>query len=315
MIDISIIIPNYNTKNLLKQLIDSIYNNDTIHKLKYEIIVVDNNSSDGSVEYIKSLFKDIKLISNKKNLGYAKAVNQGYKISRGEFIIICNSDIIVPKEFDFIRLINKFKSDEDIGVMGPQLLYKNGSWQRSYGNVPNAKSALKDLLFITKINELIEKINFKLNKQKEKQVSYIVGAFLIVRRSVFERLNGWDESFFFYAEDCDFCYRTQIQGFKVLFVPSFKVIHIGGSSSSAINVRKYKQIQARSNLLFVKKHFKKDLPKYILYRKIFCWIRLVIYYIVEKIRKKEVQKKFAFIGEIEGLKAEEKNNECKKNYC
>ncbi|MDN5276155.1 MAG: hypothetical protein PWR01_120 [Clostridiales bacterium] len=301
--DISIIIPNYNGKDLVRQLIESVYNNDTINKLTYEIIVVDNNSSDGSVEYLKSLFCDIKIISNKKNLGYAKAVNQGYQLSRGEFIIVSNSDIIVPHDFDFVRLINKLKNNNDIGIIGPQLLYKDGSWQRSYGNIPSAKSAVEDLLFITKIRQIIDKINYKLDRQKEKQVvGYVSGAFLVSKRIVFEKLNGWDESFFFYAEDCDFCYRARLQGFKVLFVPCFRVIHIGGSSSSAMDLQKYKKLQAESNLLFIEKHFKHDLNKYIILRQIFCWERLIVYKLLKKILKRQFKKELAFLGEIEGLK-------------
>ncbi len=248
-----IVIISYNTRLLLSQCIESLLNNNKEYINK--IIVVDNCSSDDTIIYITQNYPDIELISNQENLGYANAVNIGVRSAESELIIISNSDVIFPAET--VKLLAEFmKKSSEIGCSSAQQIFSNGNWQRSFGFYPGVKIALMDLLFISSLNNAFKKLLWKLLPidRHPKYVEYLDGACLIVRKEAFYEIGGFDEDFFFYTEEADFCYRMNKSKWQVIFNPKAIIIHHRGGSMSANNPEMIEKLIA-SKILFCKKHY------------------------------------------------------------
>lgn len=229
MIELSIIIISFNTKNVLRDCINSIFKSVNIQKT--EIIVVDNGSNDGSVEQIKnydSKFKII-LIENKTNLGFAKAVNQGIRQARGDYILLLNSDIIV-KPNSIKTMIDFAKNNKNVGVVGGKLLNIDGSFQPSVFHFPSVLGAIKEYWF--GIKGAYEKYLPKGDNPEE--VDAVVGAVMLIPRAVIEKVGLFDEKFFMYFEDLDFCRRVRNDGYTVYYYPRSRYIHYHGISGSKI---------------------------------------------------------------------------------
>lgn len=224
--DLSIIIINFNTKNLLKKCINSI--KDWLNETKLELIIVDNGSTDGSIDEVSNIKYQklkIKIIENKQNLGFAKACNIGFREAKGKFILFLNSDAIL-KDNHVLKMINYLDINENVSIAGGLLLNSDGTLQRSYGNFYNLFNVLNMLIFGDK-KEIEDK-----NKIKIKKVDWVSGGFMMVRNSVFRKLEGFDENFFMYIEDMEFCYRAKKSGFMTYLYPHASVIHISQGSSS-----------------------------------------------------------------------------------
>ena len=216
-VNLSIIIVNYNTEDLLKNCLNSI-------KLACEIIIVDNGSTDGSVEEIKNL--KLKIILNKTNLGFAKANNQGIKIAQGEYILLLNSDTVVKK--GALGAMIKFLDDNpESAVVGPKLLNKDGTSQPSAGRFPSL-SVVTVMLF----REHFGGSRFvRASYDKIREVDWVMGAALMVKKNVFKKTGLLDENIFMYMEEVEWCCRIKKAGFKVYFYPQAEIFHLGQGSS------------------------------------------------------------------------------------
>ncbi len=250
---VDIVIISYNSRKLTENCINSLINgNESLIK---KIILVDNASQDDTVSVIKKKYPSIELILNSENLGYAKAVNIGIKYTNTEIVIISNSDIIYPPGSvqSMVQYINK---SLEIGCIAPQQIYPNGAWQRSYGFYPGLKHALMDLLFLTSFNNLFKKMFWKILPidRNPKYVEYLDGACLFIRKEAFAQLNGFDEDYFFYTEEADFCYRLNRSQWQVVFYPKVKIIHNRGGSSQS-NHSDFIKMLIESKILFCKKHY------------------------------------------------------------
>ncbi len=224
--DISFVIVNWNTKNLLLDCLKSIY--ETVKDISFEIFVVDNASTDGSVEALAKKYPDVIIIRNSKNLGFAKANNKAFKIMKGRYALLLNTDTVlmpgaVKELFDFME------SDKDAAIACGQLLNPDGSKQNSIANFPSL------LTFV--LNEAILRILFpekfpsKLKNYKNPiEIDSGIGACLIVRKSAMDEVGFFDESYFFFFEETDWALRMKKAGWKIFFVPSAKIIHKQGQS-------------------------------------------------------------------------------------
>jgi GT2 family glycosyltransferase len=214
---VSIIIVNYNGKHFLSNCLNSLEN---IDYKNYEIIVVDNNSSDGSVDFITKNFLSVKIIKLSTNEGFAKPNNIASKDSKGKYILFLNNDTIVTKIF-LSELITTAESNKEYGIFQSLLLKPNkeidssGDFINELGIVYNSKSS------ITKI----------------RKISSARGASMMIRKSLFRKLHGFDERFFVSFEDVDLCWRSWILGNPVVIVPSSVVYHIGGQTIKTIKNR------------------------------------------------------------------------------
>jgi len=255
-LSLTFIIVSFNTVDLLEKCLKTLFDSITNSVSEAEVIVVDNGSTDGTIEFIKNNYPDLVLIESIDNLGYSKAVNKGAQIAKGDFIAIVNSDIQVNSNAINL-LLDYLKKHRNVGVIGPQMVFPDGKWQRSYGEVPSIVNVFSDVLLISVLRDNLKKLLWPLIKLDfyPKDVGYIDGAFMLTPREIFNQMNGFDEDFFFYAEDLDYCYRIKRNNYKVVFFPKSKIIHVkGGSSIKKLNLR-YTSMLLDAKILFIKKHY------------------------------------------------------------
>ncbi len=259
----SLIIVNYNTKEFLKNCLNSVLKHSLVGEL--EIIVVDNNSSDGSVEMIRNDFNScVKLIANNRNIGFGPANNQGAKEAAGEFLFFLNSDIIV-KENIFTPLKEIFFTQPRLAMTAPRLFLASGKPQPyAFGQFPSLRKLVWQKVSARQNSDLFADNDLY-------PVDWVSGAAMIVRKSVFNQVGGFDEHFFMYFEDIDLCWRVKRRGWQVAVCPSVSLIHFVGQSAGGFKQRKKYYYQSQD--YFFKKHYK-QMAMYILktlrwpYRKI-----------------------------------------------
>lgn len=220
---VSIIILSYNTKQLLFQCLESVYKH---VKFKHEVIVVDNDSQDGSTTMVKKEFSSVRLIKNKENLGFSKACNIGAAKSRGEYLLFLNSDTII-NDNSVSRLLKEIEKDKEIAVVGGMLRNLDGTQERSFGNDYNLLNLAVMLFGGDKLEKKLLKV-----PENPSEVGWVSGGCMLVRKETFSLLNGFDERFFMYFEDVEFCYRCRKLGKKVIFNPHSLITHLGQGSSN-----------------------------------------------------------------------------------
>ena len=246
MFDISIIIVNYKVKEYIIPCIESIYKH-TSKSLRYEILVIDNNSNDGSIDAIKSQFSDVKIYENTENIGFSKAVNQGAETAIGKYIFILNPDTKLIE--DSISILFTFlEKNETVAVVGPAIVTESGIKQQSYWKEP---TLINTILSIYHLDFLNYKKNYR-NEIGDKTilVDSISGGAFFVQRDVFQNLNGYHPNLF-WMEDIDFCTKVRKLDNKIIYYPETKIIHYGGKSA-----KKNLQIAISNQLLSKIKYFK-----------------------------------------------------------
>jgi GT2 family glycosyltransferase len=266
---LSIIIVNYNTDKLLKQCLDSVYLQRV--NFDFEVIVVDNNSTDKSLEMLSKYFTQVKIISNTKNVGFGKANNQGAKLAKGRWLLFLNSDTQCPDgTLDKVMRQAIAKSSKNSGdvVVGCRLLNSNNSIQASAGFFPTIERValqmffLDDLPFVKSIFKPYQQNQVQFYS-KDQEVDWVTGAFLLLPNDLFKKVHGFDESIFMYGEEIDLCYRLKKEGARICYVDSPALYHHkGGSSANGFKsavVGEYKGLVS-----FYKKHY----PKKIIFLKL-----------------------------------------------
>ena len=272
---ISIVIVSYNVREFLGQSINSIQN--ALVEIPHEIFVVDNASSDNSSGFIKTQFPQIKLIENKTNLGFGKANNQALKLCKGQYVCVINPDTIV-QENTFIKLIDFLKNQNDAGAAGCKILNPDGTLQlacrRSYPTPWVSFTKMIGLARLFPQSKLFGRYNLTfLDPEQTAAVEAISGSFMILKRKVIDQVGFFDESFFMYGEDLDWCYRINQAGYKIYYVPTTQIIHFKGESSKKSPFEQ-RRLFYEAMHLFVQKHFsgsKAVLPSWFLIAAI--WVR------------------------------------------
>ena len=226
MIDISIIIVNYNVRDYLISCIKSIFK-ESSNNLSIEIIVIDNNSKDNSVESLKNDFPEIKLIINDKNEGFTKAANLGAKFSKGKYLFILNPDTYFIDDSLSI-LFELMEKNRNIALLGPAMMSPTNKIQQSYWKKPTLITTLLSLVYLDKMNRKKNYANESINIIKA--VETISGGAFFVRSFIFDLMDGFDQNFF-WMEDVDFCLRISNLGYEVYYTPKTKIIHYQGKSS------------------------------------------------------------------------------------
>ena len=223
-VKLSVVILSWNSKKDLKICLSSIYKNMTLKER--EIIVVDNGSTDGSVEFIKGNYPGVVLIRNKKNRGTTVARNQAFKVARGEYVMILDSDTKVePGAVDL--LIKEMDQRSKVGVIGPKLVSPSGELRYSCREFPTFLSKFVFRSMPDKItSKLIAKEEYRdWDHSSSAYVGYMIGACLLIRRSCMEEVGLFDEKFFYAPEDVDYCLRVWKNGWRVMYDPRAVVVH------------------------------------------------------------------------------------------
>jgi GT2 family glycosyltransferase len=252
--DVSIIIVNWNTKAILRDCLDSIYRQ--TKKLSFEVIVVDNASSDGSGEMVKKEFLNAALIENSKNHGFAAANNQGIALARGRYILLLNSDTAIL-DGAIEKAVSFADAHLEAAVVGCRVLNPNMTLQPTCFMFP---SILNMLLSCSYLYKLFPKSKFFgrermtwWDRDDVREVEVVTGCFMLVRQEAIQQVGIMDEQFFMYGEETDWCYRFMQAGWKNMFTPNAQIIHLGGQSTE--QVKKAMTIQKRKSVLqFIKKH-------------------------------------------------------------
>jgi len=256
MADLSIIIVNYNVKEFLLNLLDSIRK--ASKEISTEVIVVDNASDDGSYEVLREKYPDVKLIVNKENVGFGKANNQALQIANGKYILLLNPDTIV-REDTFTKMIEFFQSHPEAGIAGCKVLNPDGTLQlacrRGFPGPWTSFTKVMGLSTLFPKSKLFARYNLTyLNENQTYEVDAVSGAFLMMSKKAYETIGGFDPQFFMYGEDLDLCYRAQKSGFKVYYVHSTEIIHYKGESTRRSSIDETKVFYDAMHL-FVRKHF------------------------------------------------------------
>jgi GT2 family glycosyltransferase len=254
MTDVSIVIVNWNTKNLLLDCIRSIRETNCTRSV--EIIVVDNGSTDGSVEAVAHNFPQVIVIANQENQGFAKANNAGIRASRGRFVCLVNSDVEVL-DGCLDAMCDYMDANRKVGLLGPKILNKDLTLQPSCGELPSLRNLLMQAFMLDK---LCPGIRFCRNRfmndfdhQTLRNVETLSGCFLMARREALEMVGLLDEQFFIYQEDVDWCKRFADGGWQVTFYPAAKAIHYGAASSAVAPARFMIEME-RASLQYWGKH-------------------------------------------------------------
>lgn len=255
---------NYNTKEITEKCISLIKENLRIKD--YEIIIVDNDSNDGSIEFLKSRYNDIIYISNPQNYGFAKGNNIGARKSKGDILLILNSDAFI-KENSIESMLNLINNNNDIDVIAPRLVDKDGNIQKSCFE----KYSILFMFFqLTGLSFLLKFVAPRYFKNLFSKYYYeiqhpfsVSGACFMVRRNVFNEINGFDERYFFSTEEIDFFTRIR-KNKNIVFYPKSEVIHIGGKSSKSMSIFNEYHLML-SNIMYFEKWHGKNASKIIFF--------------------------------------------------
>lgn len=255
--DLSIIIVNYNVKYFLEQCLLSLQK--AIENLKTEIIIVDNNSSDGSKQFFYNKFPTVKFIWNNKNYGFAKANNIAVKHSQGKYILFLNPDTILAED-TLIKCIKFFKDHEDTGVLGIRMVDGSGKFlkesKRSYPDPVSSFYKLSGVSTIFSSSKIFDRYYLGyLDNDKTSEVDVLAGAFMMIPRTVLNECGLFDEQFFMYGEDIDLSYRIQKAGYKNIYFAETTIIHFKGESTKRGTLN-YVNLFYKAMHIFVSKHYK-----------------------------------------------------------
>jgi GT2 family glycosyltransferase len=243
--ELSILLVNFNDRVHLGDCLTSVI--ESASGFDYEIVIVDNNSSDRSVEFIQKNFPRARLLSNNENFGFSKGNNQAIKQSRGAFILFLNTDTVIdPGALNL--LLQKLKSNPELGAIGPALFPRKNVYQVSFGRRVNFLSQVFQKYFFNGYYRLILKIS-----QREREVGWLSAACLLVRRQALEEAGFFDENFFLYFEDIDLCFRVKKRGWKLIYLPAARVFHAGGTTTTTKRLQSRYEYR-RSQIYFYQKH-------------------------------------------------------------
>jgi len=249
---VSIVIPTWNQRDLLTECLESILR--YISSLSTEIIVVDDASSDHTSEFVKKKFPDVRLIENRQNEGYAKAVNKGVERSKGNFIFLLNNDTrFIGNTIDV--LYEFLMEHKDAGAVAPLLVYADGRLQISCRRFPTPIAILLEKLYINKIGPYMK---LKLTKDEHLKGGIVpqpMASAILIKRECWDAVGPFDERFPIFFNDVDWCYRLyKGTGYKIYLCPDVKVIHHVGATINTLVLRKKRELY-KGLIRFYLKHF------------------------------------------------------------
>jgi len=254
-VDLSVIIVNYNSKLLIEECLVSVKK--ATAGIDHEIIVVDNNSTDGSKDDLPAKFNSVKFIFNKENTGFAKACNKGFKNSSGKYILFLNPDTLLS-DTCLRDCISFFETHPDAGAVGVRMTDgKQKFLKESKRGEPTPVASFYRLFGFASLfsgSKIFAKYyQGHLPEKEDNAVEILSGAFMMVRREVFEKVNGFDEDFFMYGEDIDLSIRILRSGYRNYYLGTITITHLKGGST--IYDKKYIEAFYEAMNVFVKKHY------------------------------------------------------------
>ncbi len=256
MVDVSIVIVNYNSFSLLDNCLRTLFQE--TKKITFEVIIVDNGSTEVGIDKVVSKYPKVKFILNDTGKGFAVANNQGFKEASGKYILMLNNDVVFVE--DVISKVVKFsKENNDQVIIGCKLLNEDRTHQISVVDFDSISNLFGENFFLYKLFPRSKTLNkYHLNNPRETrpiEVDAVKGAFLFIPNRILKELDGLDERFYFYYEETDLCYRWKRSGGKVYYIPQAELIHIGGASTDSNLWFKFSN-QHISKIQFFQKNFR-----------------------------------------------------------
>lgn len=255
--DVSIIIVNWNTRDILRDCLKSVY--EETKDIRFEVILIDNASSDGSVEMVRREFPQVILIENLENRGFASGNNQGIRVAKGQYVLLLNSDTVVLDEA-IQKSVYFAESHQGAAVVGCKVLNPDRTLQLTCSMFPSLLNLFLAATYLYKLsqhNRFLGREQMRWWRRNDvREVDVVTGCFMLVRRTAFEQVGLMDEQFFMYAEEADWCFRFRKAGWETLFYPDAQIIHLGGQSSKQVEVKMIIQLR-KAILQFIKKNYGK----------------------------------------------------------
>lgn len=266
VLDLSIVIVNWNTKDLLRGCLASLYDSDA--EFSFQTAVVDNCSEDGSADMVRDEFPQVHLIQSEINGGYAYANNLGLRLLHARYYLLLNPDTVLPPDA-LKRMLEFMDAHPDVGIAGPKLVMADGELdQACRRSFPTPKNSFYKLFGLSRLfpnSKLFGQYNLTyLDPDEAAQVDSVVGAFMMVRGEVVEQVGCLDERYFMYAEDLDWALRAKQAGWKVYYYPEVTVLHYKRQSSQQ-NKDKADYEFWRAMYVFYRKHYAQDTPFWLHY--------------------------------------------------
>ena len=272
---LSIVIVNYNVSYFLEQCLQSV--SIAIKDIEAEVFVVDNNSVDNSVEMLRQKFPWVSLICNKENLGFSKANNQAIRLSKGEYILLLNPDTVVEAD-TFEKILDFMDSTSDAGALGVKMVDGRGEFlPESKRGLPVPSVAFYKIFGLSKLFKKSKRFGryhlTYLNQDEINSVEVLAGAFMLLRKSVLDKIGLLDEDYFMYGEDIDLSYRVIKAGYKNYYFPKTRIIHYKGESTKKGSLN-YVFVFYRAMQIFAGKHFsQKNASLYNAMINVAIWLR------------------------------------------
>jgi N-acetylglucosaminyl-diphospho-decaprenol L-rhamnosyltransferase len=251
MADLSIVIVNWNTRDLLAQCLDSIYQSG--NEPVIELIVVDNASSDGSQGMILERFPQTRLIQNPTNVGFARANNQGILQSRGRYVLLLNSDTLV-RSGALQSLLEFMDNHVEAGAASARLLNADGSLQYSCSPAPTLTSEFLRMFHLPGIRADGYYSMDEWDVNQPRSVDVLLGACMLIRREALDQVGLLDEQYFMYSEEVDLCSRLRSSGWRLYWVPTAEVVHFGGQSTRQASADMFLRLY-ESKLIYFRKNY------------------------------------------------------------
>ncbi|MCF6170797.1 MAG: glycosyltransferase family 2 protein [Bacteroidales bacterium] len=253
---LSVIIVNYNVEHFLEQCLYAVRK--AMQQVSGEVIVVDNNSIDGSNRMVREKFPEVALIANTDNKGFSKANNQGIRISKGEYVLLLNPDTVVEDD-TFLKIVNFMDEHPRAGALGVKMVDGSGNFlPESKRGLPTPSAAAYKMFGLSKLfpkSKRFAKYHLGyLDENQTNEVEILAGAFMLLRKTVLDEIGLLDESFFMYGEDIDLSYRVIQAGYRNYYFPETRIIHYKGESTKKSSVN-YVLVFYNAMVIFAKKHF------------------------------------------------------------
>lgn len=252
--NLSIIIVNWNTREYLLNCIDSIFENFiALPQTQFEIFVVDNASKDGSADAVRQKFSSVNVLQMQTNIGFARANNTAARVAQGDFLLFVNPDTIVSPS-SISKLVDFLSIHLSTGAVGPRILNPDRSIQISIWPKPTLLREFWRLLHLDRLYPVSQYPKSKIFSKVPQPVDVMMGAFFIIRRSIFEELDGFDEQFFIYSEEVDLFVRMADLNWSLYLIPDAIVTHFKGRSTRQLSEEMFIELY-RNKLRYINKHF------------------------------------------------------------
>lgn len=253
---LSIVIVSWNTKQILAECLNSIapvFERMNSLDNPIEVIVVDNASSDGTISLLKESYEWVTLIDTGENLGFPGGNNRGFDVSQGEYILLLNPDTVVHGSA-IEELVQFLDSNPDVGAVGSRLLNTDGSLQESCYPRPTIGRELWRLFHLDRIKAIGIYDMDRWSLTDPRKVDVLMGACILVRRPIIQKIGGMDEEYFMYSEEVDLCRRIQKDGWPIYWFPQAQITHYGGQSTNLVKTEMFLRLYESKLLYFSKNH-------------------------------------------------------------